>query len=585
MTLFNAPVGAGDTITLNGLAGNDTINIEHTFAGVPVTANGGNDNDTVNVSPTSRFLDNIVGEVLVNGGIGTDTLNIFDQNNPFSDTFTESGTSVERDFSEPVSYSAIDVLNVNSGTGAVTHNVEGTASGVTTTITGNSDDDVFNISPVARNFGNIDGNLIVNGAGGTDSLIISDQNNLASSIYTVTGTTVARSLSATVSYSSMNGGVVINGGPGGLAGTVTYDINSTSTNNPVTINAGAGNDVAQSHPVGRNLDLLDAPVTFHGGGGVNTLNVNDQNNPNSDTFTTTLFSLSRTNAAQINYDLVGTDLNINAGTGNNLLDAVSGPLAHVSFHGGAGLDTLLAPPWISTFDITGLNAGTLNTDLSFSFVENLRGNIEADAFEFGASGVISGTVNGQGGTDTLDYSARTAAVSVNLLNGTATFTGGVSNIEDVAGGSGNDTLIGSVLANDLQGNGGNDILVGNGGNDTIDGDTGRDVVIGGTGSDTLEGSGEDDILIDGTTSFDANVPALQAILSEWASAKSYANRVINLQTGGGLNGAIILKATGAGQTVFDDAIADTLTGDLGLDWFFTAAPDPFPLLDPGEQVN
>ncbi|MEJ7637579.1 MAG: hypothetical protein WKF75_06200 [Singulisphaera sp.] len=90
----------------------------------------------------------------------------------------------------------------------------------------------------------------------------------------------------------------------------------------------------------------------------------------------------------------------------------------------------------NTFDITGFNSGTLNTDLSFSFVENLRGNTAADAFKFGASGVISGTVNGQGGTDTLDYSARTAAVSVNLLNGTATSTGGVSNIEDVAGGSG-----------------------------------------------------------------------------------------------------------------------------------------------------
>ncbi|MEJ7637580.1 MAG: hypothetical protein WKF75_06205, partial [Singulisphaera sp.] len=137
------------------------------------------------------------------------------------------------------------------------------------------------------------------GAGGTDSLNIFDQNNLvlASSRYTVTGTTVAHSLSATVSYSSMDGGVVINGGPGGLFGTATYDINSTSTNNPVTIHAGADNDVANLTPVGKNLDLLDAPVSFFGGGGVNTLNVNDQNNPNPDAFTTSLFSMSRTNAA------------------------------------------------------------------------------------------------------------------------------------------------------------------------------------------------------------------------------------------------------------------------------------------------
>ena len=68
VTLFNGPVAAGDTITLNGLSGNDTINIEDTFAGVTVTANGGNNDDTFNVSPTARFLDNLLGDVSVDGG-------------------------------------------------------------------------------------------------------------------------------------------------------------------------------------------------------------------------------------------------------------------------------------------------------------------------------------------------------------------------------------------------------------------------------------------------------------------------------------------------------------------------------------
>ena len=50
----------------------------------------------------------------------------------------------------------------------------------------------------------------------------------------------------------------------------------------------------------------------------------------------------------------------------------------------------------------------------------------------------------------------------------------IRNIENVIGGSGNDTLTGDGLANALFGNGGNDILKGGGGNDVLDGGTGID---------------------------------------------------------------------------------------------------------------
>ena len=213
VTLFNGPVAAGDTITLNGLSGNDTINIEDTFAGVTVTANGGNNDDTINVSPTARFLDNILGDVSIDGGDGTDRLNIHDQNNPFPDTFTVSITSVDRNASAPISYAAIDRLNLNGGTGGVTYNVEGTASGVTTTIDGGTGNDTFNVSPVARNLGTLDGILTVSGAGGDNLLNLFDQNNTLSHTFTVTGSTVARSFSSTINYSAMTGGVVIEGRP------------------------------------------------------------------------------------------------------------------------------------------------------------------------------------------------------------------------------------------------------------------------------------------------------------------------------------------------------------------------------------
>jgi Ca2+-binding RTX toxin-like protein len=64
-----------------------------------------------------------------------------------------------------------------------------------------------------------------------------------------------------------------------------------------------------------------------------------------------------------------------------------------------------------------------------------------------------------------------------------------SNIEDIYGGAGNDTITGTLADNQL---------VGGPGNDTIDGGAGKDSLIGGVGNDTLTGG-------DGTDYVDAGV--------------------------------------------------------------------------------
>src|SRR5262249_33556023 len=97
---------------------------------------------------------------------------------------------------------------------------------------------------------------------------------------------------------------------------------------------------------------------------------------------------------------------------------------------------------------------------------------------------------------------------------------------------------------------------------------------------------DDDILIGGTTSYDSNTSALQAILSEWKRTdETYAVRISNIRgtTTGGLNGTFFFKSS----TVFDDSVADTLTGGLGLDWFWAnLAQDSLPDRVVGtEQVN
>ena len=77
--------------------------------------------------------------------------------------------------------------------------------------------------------------------------------------------------------------------------------------------------------------------------------------------------------------------------------------------------------------------------------------------------VESVTVNGAGGVDTLDYTSTTSAVTVNLGTPSATGFTSVAGIENVTGGSGNDSLTGDAGVN---------VLTGGAGNDTLDGGAG-----------------------------------------------------------------------------------------------------------------
>jgi hypothetical protein len=128
------------------------------------------------------------------------------------------------------------------------------------------------------------------------------------------------------------------------------------------------------------------------------------------------------------------------------------------------------------------------------------------------------------------------------------------------GGAGNDTFnIDASIANN--------VLVGGAGNDSLYGGSGRDLLIGGLGADTLRAASGGSILIGGYTQYDANLPALFAIMKEWGRTDAdYNTRVKHLQgtLAGGLNGSYRLTTT----TVHDDAVVDSLNGWSGMDWFF-----------------
>lgn len=70
------------------------------------------------------------------------------------------------------------------------------------------------------------------------------------------------------------------------------------------------------------------------------------------------------------------------------------------------------------------------------------------------------TIDGGTGADSLDYSIGRPGVLANLLNGTATATGGIISITSVLGSAGNDILVGDGQVNQLTGGKGCDKLFG-----------------------------------------------------------------------------------------------------------------------------
>ncbi|MDX2012577.1 MAG: calcium-binding protein [Myxococcaceae bacterium] len=150
--------------------------------------------------------------------------------------------------------------------------------------------------------------------------------------------------------------------------------------------------------------------------------------------------------------------------------------------------------------------------------DTLTGNSGADTLEGEAGddvlrpGTGADTLLGGAGVDTVTYSDRTGAVTVTLGapgvastgNGAAMEGDSLTDLENVVGGSGADTLTGNSLANRLTGGAGADTLSGGDGDDVFDegaAANGADVIAGGGGIDRVDYSARTTALtvsLDGT---------------------------------------------------------------------------------------
>jgi len=252
----------------------------------------------------------------------------------------------------------------------------------------------------------------------------------------------------------------------------------------------------------------------------------------------------------LDYRSMGRAVTVNVGT--SIATGAARFLNIESFAGSLGTSTVRAGNGTNDWTIAGLKTGSVNGK-DFAGFSSLIGGRGSDTFDVRNGGEAS-LVDGGGGCDVLDFSARTTYVTVDLNANTATGLTTVKNFRMVIGTAEADILTAGVGAA---------LLIGGAGDDTLQGGAGRDVLIGGSGIDTLNGGGGEDILYGARLSYyneatgAADVRALDMVLQSWNRDMPYAARVPWM-----MSRPWVLSAG-----FDDDAAADELTGGGGLDWF------------------
>ena len=207
--------------------------------------------------------------------------------------------------------------------------------------------------------------------------------------------------------------------------------------------------------------------------------------------------------------LAGNDLLEGAGGNDNLVggdgdDVLIGGAGTDILNGGAGSDTIsyhgasarvvanLTEDRAESSDGTDLLVGIENV-IGSVFDDNITGDLRANRLDGGnGDDVLNGGSNddvligwagadvllGGSGTDTADYSTEYRATMIRLdgelSSGGHAEGDDLRSIENVLGGTGRDTIIGSAAANRFEGGQGDDQLEGRGGGDALYGGDGND---------------------------------------------------------------------------------------------------------------
>jgi hypothetical protein len=408
------------TLTVNSGTGADTVGVRATPAGVITTVNGNDSADTVVVGSlapltTGGVLTAITGELRIKNTLGFSAVTIDDSGDAVTRNATLDtvligaqtfGRLTNLGNTGAIEYGMLNTndmssVTINGGSGGNTilvNQVPGAGSAYTTTLNSGTGVDTVNIQATSNLV-----TYIIQGQNGDDNVNVGDtapatlgkltsingvvevDNTLGKSQVTIdaSGDATAAHPTALIDSELLGGNTFGRVTGLGNAAEIRYRTNTRQMRNVIVNSGTLGDIITINQTLAAETPYL---TTVNSGGG-------------NDTFVVKGIALNN------NYQLNGQG-------GNDTFQIVTAPVAGVSLdiNGSAGgqtdTDTLIGPDINNTWSITGPNAGKIvNVVTSFQSIENLTGGTAADNFVFNPTGSISGTIDGKGTNDILDFSA------------------------------------------------------------------------------------------------------------------------------------------------------------------------------------
>jgi hypothetical protein len=295
----------------------------------------------------------LAGDVSVNGGKGTgmDTLTVVDTFDNANVAWLTQGNLVQAGSGNVVRYRSLTGVSLDAGNGNNTFAVMSTGPTTPFTLNTGAGKDTITVSlSLPGGASAIGAPLTVIGQGGTDALVLDDRLSTTPITYNFTPGQILRILT-TISYRDIASLTLYDGSGGN-------QIYVDSSAIPVTVNAGAGNDVVTLGGIefGESLGGILAPVAVNGQGASTTLVLNDQTNASSTEYDIFAGSVMRFQGSQlptITYNHIGA-LTLNAGKANNtFLVESTAASTQLTVNTGAGNDSISLGQFASLASIFG----------------------------------------------------------------------------------------------------------------------------------------------------------------------------------------------------------------------------------------
>lgn len=342
-------ISGGLTTTVSTGDGNDQVTVDGTTGALVLNVQKGY--NLANFGSGNASLDGLQGVIGFSGLGGSNSVHIDDRLTTAdrSLTHTISVSSYTRSGAAPIHLSDVASFDLMAGNAADTINVQGrpgTSRGIADfTMDGGLGNDIFNIGNAASQIAGI-GTVILDGKGGADVLHLLDQGTTTPAPYSFSlanGTSPQFSSSGAFLLYANFENLSLFGGSGGNTFAISgIKLNASPDGNLATVHTGTGDDVVT---VGTSLDGIKSPLSIDGQDGNDRLILNDSAAKTGQAYVVLTGSVSRSNAAPILFDAVeqldvtGTtfDDSFHIGDATHSLDGLQ---TSITLNGNGGVNTL-----------------------------------------------------------------------------------------------------------------------------------------------------------------------------------------------------------------------------------------------------